>query len=66
MGGSGTTVGVFGTTVSFGDITTGRATLRVADQDVSCTKGQTVTAGPLTLTCTDVSGGTVSFTASPR
>jgi len=66
MGGSGTTVGIFDTTISFGSISDGRATLRVDDQDVTCAAGQTVTAGSLTLACTDVTADTVSFTATPR
>ena len=66
MGGSGTTVGIFDSTIAFGSISAGRATLRVDGQDVSCVKGQTVTAGSLTLTCTDVTADTVSFTVKPR
>ncbi|MDP9429319.1 MAG: hypothetical protein M3Q47_10800 [Actinomycetota bacterium] len=65
LGGTGSTVGIFGTTISFVGIQDGRATIRVGDQDVSCTEGQAVAAGPLTLRCTRVGGGTVEFTASP-
>jgi hypothetical protein len=65
MGGSGSTVQIFDTTISFGSISDGRATLRVDDQDVTCVTGETVTAGSLTLTCTDVTADTVSFTATP-
>jgi len=66
MGGSGTTVGIFDTTISFGSTSDGRATLRVDGQDVTCVVGQTLTAGSLTLTCTEVTADTVSFTAIPR
>ncbi len=66
MGGSGTTVGIFDTTIAFGSISNGRATLRVDGRDVSCTAGQTITAGSVTLTCTEVTADTVSFTARPR
>ncbi len=66
MGGTGSTVGIFGTTISFRGIQDGRATIQVGDQDVSCTEGQTVAAGPITLTCTRVGDDIVEFTASPR
>ena len=66
MGGTGSIVGIFGTTISFVEIQDGRATIRVGDQDVSCTEGQSVTTGPLALRCTHVGDDIVEFTASPR
>ena len=51
-----------GTTFSVDRIEDGRATLRVNDQDVSCTQGQTVSVGSVTLTCTRVTSDTVTFT----
>jgi hypothetical protein len=66
LGGTGSTVGIFYTTISFGGIRDGRATLGIDGRDVSCGTGQTVTAGSLTLRCTGVTADTVSFTASPR
>jgi hypothetical protein len=66
LGGTGSTVGIFGTTISFLGIQDTRATIRVGEQDVSCTEGQVVAAGPLTLRCTGVGDETVEFTASPR
>jgi hypothetical protein len=64
LGGTGTEVQILGTTISFEGTDNGRATLRVADQDVSCSEGQTVSAGSLKLTCTRVTSDTVTFTAS--
>jgi len=51
--------------MSFVGIRDGRATVRVADQDVSCVQGQTLTAGALTLTCTSVTSDTVRIDVSP-
>jgi hypothetical protein len=57
-------VAVLDATFSVAGIENGRATLRVDDQDVSCTQGQSVSVGSLRLTCTRVTGDTVTFTAS--
>jgi hypothetical protein len=55
---------VLGTTISLDSISNGRANLRVGGQGVSCSEGQTVSAGSLDLTCTSVTDDTVAFTAS--
>ncbi len=66
LGGTGSMVGIFGTTISLVGIKGGRATIRVGDQDVSCAEGQSVTTGPLALRCTHVGDAIVEFTASPH
>jgi hypothetical protein len=57
-------VRVLDTTFSVERIEDGRATLRVADREVSCSAGQSVSVGSLNLTCTRVTSDTVTFTAS--
>jgi hypothetical protein len=42
----------------------GRATLGVGDASVSCAEGERISAGPLSVTCTKVSEGSVEITAS--
>jgi hypothetical protein len=58
-------VQIFDTEIAFVGIRDGRATVRVADQEVSCVQGQTLTAGALTLTCTSVTSDTVRIDVSP-
>jgi hypothetical protein len=65
LAGTGSRVQVLGTTISFTEVRDGQAALRVGDQDVTCTEGQSASAGPVTLTCTDVTGDTVTMTVSP-
>ena len=55
---------VLGTSLALQEVKDGRATLDVGGQSVSCGPGETATAGPLTLRCTDVTADSVSFTAS--
>ena len=64
LAGAGSMVQVFGTTISYENISNGQATLRTGDQAVSCVPGQSVSAGPLTLRCTKVTDDTVEFTAT--
>jgi hypothetical protein len=59
----GTTVDVLGNRVSLGGVQDGRASLGVGDRSVSCTQGQEVSAGPLTLTCTTVTADEVVLSA---
>jgi hypothetical protein len=65
LSGNGSRAEIFDTSVTFESISDGRATLRVGDQDVSCTEGQSVSVGSLTLKFTSVTEDTVKFTASP-
>ena len=64
LAGTGSRVQVLGTTITFDDVRDGRATLRVDDQPITCTEGQSASAGPLTLTCTDVTSDAVTVTVS--
>ena len=62
--GDGAKADVLGSTLSLGGIKNGTATLGVAGASVSCTQGQSVTAGPLHLTCSTITGNSVTLTAS--
>jgi hypothetical protein len=64
LAGNGSRVQVFDTTISLVRVANGQATLRVGDQEISCTQGQSVSAGSLMLECTTVTHDTVTFTAS--
>jgi hypothetical protein len=64
LAGTGSRVQVLGTTISFEDVRDGQATLRVDDQIITCTEGQSASAGPVALTCTDVTSGSVTMTVS--
>jgi hypothetical protein len=55
---------VLGTQISLGDVQDGRATLSVGDRQVSCSQGESVSAGPLELKCTTVTDDSVTLTAS--
>jgi hypothetical protein len=57
-------VTVLGTSLSLTSVQGGRATLDVGGQSVSCAQGESVSAGGLTLQCTAVGDGSVSFTAT--
>jgi hypothetical protein len=57
-------VEILGTSVSFGGVQDGRASLSVGNASVSCAQGETVSAGPLSLTCTTVESDSVELTAS--
>jgi hypothetical protein len=59
----GSTVDVLGTRVSLGGVADGRASLGVGDRSASCTQGQSVSAGPLRLTCTTVTADRVVLSA---
>ena len=62
--GDGAQADVLGTQVSLGTVQDGRATVRVGDREVSCSQGERVSAGPLTLECTTVAADAVTLTAS--
>ena len=62
--GEGAEADILGTTLTFAGVQDGRATLSVGDASVSCGEGETVTAGPLQLECSSVSGDSVELTAS--
>lgn len=62
--GEGAEADILGTTLSFGGTQDGRASLSVGGASVSCGEGESVTAGPLQLTCSSVTDGSVELTAS--
>jgi spore coat protein U-like protein len=64
LSGEDAEVDVLGTTLSFGGVQDGRASLSVGGASVSCGEGETVTAGPLELQCSSVTGDSVELTAS--
>jgi hypothetical protein len=64
LAGDGAEADVLGTSVVLGGVENGRATVRVGDQDLSCGQGESVSAGPLTLSCSTVTEDTVTLTAS--
>ncbi len=64
LDGAGTEVEVLGNTISLGEVRDGRATIGVGGREVSCSQGESVSAGPLTLECTTVNDDAVTLTAS--
>ena len=64
LAGTGSRVQVLGTTISFEDVRDGQVAFRVDDQYITCTEGQSASAGPVTLTCTDVTSDAVTITVS--
>jgi hypothetical protein len=65
LSGDAASAEILGTKIEFGGVSQdGRATLGVGDASVSCAEGESVSAGPLSVTCTKVSEGTVEITAS--
>ena len=64
LAGTGSRVQILGATISFEEVRDGQAALRVDDQDITCTEGQSASAGALTLTCTDVTSNSVTMTVS--
>lgn len=64
LSGAGSEAEVLGNSLAFAGTQDGRATLSVGDAEVSCAQGETVAAGPLSLTCTSVTDDGVELTAS--
>src|SRR3712207_3483123 len=62
--GEGAEAEILGTTLSFGGVQDGRATLSVGGASVSCGEGESVAAGPLELQCSSVTDDGVELTAS--
>ena len=62
LGGSDARTHVLGRTIRLIETDGDRATLRVGDQDVTCTAGQTTSAGGLRLACQEVTDDRVTFT----
>jgi hypothetical protein len=64
LSGDAASAEILGTKVEFAGTKDGRATLGVGDASVSCAEGERISAGPLSVTCTKVSEGSVEITAS--
>lgn len=64
LSGDGASADLLGTSIAFGGVENGRATLRVGDTEVSCAQGESVSAGPLSLECTEVTDDSVKLSAS--
>ncbi len=64
LSGNGAEVEILGTTVTFGGVQDGKASLGVGGASVSCAEGESVAAGPLQLECTSVTDDAVEITAS--
>lgn len=64
LSGNGATAKVLGSTVGYAGTSNGQATVSVAGHSVSCSQGQSVSAGPLTLQCTKVTDSSVELTAA--
>jgi hypothetical protein len=62
--GEGAEADILGTTLTFGGVQDGRASLSVGGASVSCGEGEAVTAGPLELECSSVTGDSVELTAA--
>ena len=63
LSGDGAKASILGNDLAFAGTQDGRATLSVGDAEVSCAEGESVSAGPLSLTCTEVTDDGVELTA---
>jgi hypothetical protein len=63
LSGDGAEATILGTSLAFAGTKDGRASLSVGDASVSCAQGESVSAGPLSLTCTTVTDTSVELTA---
>jgi len=63
LNGDGAKASILGNDLAFAGTKDGRATLSVGDAEVSCAEGESVSAGPLSLTCTSVTDDGVELTA---
>ncbi|WNV73628.1 hypothetical protein [Geodermatophilus sp. DSM 44513] len=62
--GDGAQVDVLGTPITLGTVADGRASISVGGQELACSQGESVAAGPLTVECTTVTEDAVTMTAS--
>jgi hypothetical protein len=63
LNGTGSGVDVLGQHLAFAGTEGGRASISIGGRSVSCTEGQSVDAGPLTLTCSSITADSVRLTA---
>jgi hypothetical protein len=64
LSGDGAEAKILGQTLTLGSVENGKASLSVGDASISCTEGESVTAGPLKLTCSTVTEDSVELTAT--
>jgi hypothetical protein len=64
LSGAGAEAEILGTKLEFAGTQDGRATLGVAGASVSCGEGESLSAGPLSITCTSVTDDAVELTAT--
>ena len=64
LSGSGAEASFFGTDLAFVGTQDGKATISVGDASYSCAQGESLTAGPLSLTCTTVTDDSLEITAA--
>src|SRR3954468_3029240 len=63
LSGDGAKASILGNDLALADTKDGRAPLSVGDAEVSCAEGESVSAGPLSITCTSVTDDKVELTA---
>jgi hypothetical protein len=63
LSGDGAKASILGNDLAFAGVQDGRASLSVGDAEVSCAQGESVSAGPLSITCTTVTDDSVELTA---
>ena len=64
LNGDGAEAEILGTTVTFGGVQDGRASLGAGGASVSCAEGESVGVGPLQIECTSVTEDAVEITAT--
>ncbi len=64
LSGDGAQADILGTPIVLGAVESGRASIRVGDQEIGCSQGESVSAGPLSIECTTVTQDSVTMTAS--
>ena len=64
LSGSAAEASFFGTDLAFAGTQDGRATVSVGGVSYSCGQGESITAGPLSLTCTTVTDDSLEITAA--
>lgn len=64
LSGDGAQADILGTPIVLGAVESGRASIRVGDQEIGCSQGESVSAGPLSIECTTVTEDSVTMTAS--
>jgi hypothetical protein len=62
--GNGASANILGNEIGFAGTQDGRAGLSLGDASVTCAQGESVSLGPLSLTCTTVTENSVELTAS--